>query len=268
MAAYAQTLDALTAQLVGGSGAGAAGAGAGAGAAAGAGAGAVAEAEAEAEAGARAAGAGASAGAKAGAGVGEESTSASTGHTSSRPSGHRRAPGPQPRWGLQQLVPPVDMRWPPWRAFGACMNDADHSDVVIVPGVGRVVVPGQTGAEGQARAVFVAGRPRRDLAPAPLGSYLVVERLVESTGVVGSGVVYSGDSDGSGSGGGSGGGSASGGRGGGGGAVVRGEMDATEGALNRGDMYGIDGLDGTEAPARWEVVATDDDLSTTVGLSQ
>jgi hypothetical protein len=38
----------------------------------------------------------------------------------------------------------------------------------LVPGVGRVVVPGQTGAEGQARAVFVAGRPRRDLAPAPL----------------------------------------------------------------------------------------------------
>ena len=122
---------------------------------------------------------------------------AQTSHTSAQTrSQTSREPGPAPRWGLQSAVPPVDMRWPPWRQFGDCLEDvhvgggdggAAGGDVNDPRSDGRprIVIAGASGAAGTVTGVFVAGRPRRAALPGCLGSYLVVERLLRGCGLDG-----------------------------------------------------------------------------------
>ena len=91
---------------------------------------------------------------------------------------------PAPADGAQAVVFPVDLRWPPWRGYGACereVADADPED-----GLGRAkIVAGASGEDGEAVATFVAGRPRRLLSPPPLGTYMVVDRLLRGAGLDG-----------------------------------------------------------------------------------
>ena len=48
---------------------------------------------------------------------------------------HPAARSPQPRaGGLQNTVPPVDVRWPPWRSFGDCLGDVEEGDIALVVG--------------------------------------------------------------------------------------------------------------------------------------
>ena len=98
--------------------------------------------------------------------------------------------------GLQNAVPPWDLRWPLWRSFGDCVSEAGNGGGGGGGGGsgswrkcgslrGATVVAGAPGAAGEAKGTFVAGRPRRHLSPPPLGSYLVVERLLLGCGLDG-----------------------------------------------------------------------------------
>ena len=89
-----------------------------------------------------------------------------------------------PSDGAQAVVFPVDLRWPPWRGYGACVREV--ADVDPEAGLGRArIVAGGSGDAGVASATFVAGRPRRLLSPPPLGTYMVVDRLLRGAGLDG-----------------------------------------------------------------------------------
>ncbi|ACO63157.1 neutral/alkaline ceramidase [Micromonas commoda] len=75
-----------------------------------------------------------------------------------------------PRDGIQARVPPVDLRWPPWRRFGDVLASNVTRDA---SGIRRVLTAGID----EASATFLCGRPRRHARPPPLGTYMTVERL-------------------------------------------------------------------------------------------
>ena len=105
-----------------------------------------------------------------------------------------------PRDGIQARVPPVDLRWPPWRRFGDVLDSNVTRDAK--GGIRRV-----TAGRDEVSATFLCARPRRGSPPS--GTYMVVEWL------------------------------------------------------RREDADGEDAGSGS-SEAEWEVVATDDDLSTYV----
>ena len=82
------------------------------------------------------------------------------------------------RNGLQGGVPPLDLRWPPWKSFGAVLEsnvgargkDSDDRGCVYSE---------MTAGRDEVSATFLCGRPRRDTRPPPFGTYMLVERLRE-----------------------------------------------------------------------------------------
>jgi neutral ceramidase len=80
------------------------------------------------------------------------------------------------RNGLQGGVPPLDLRWPPWKSFGAVLEsnvgarekDSDDRGCVYSE---------MTAGRDEVSATFLCGRPRRDTRPPPFGTYMLVERL-------------------------------------------------------------------------------------------
>ena len=85
-------------------------------------------------------------------------------------------PATTERNGLQGGVPPLDLRWPPWKSFGAVLEsnvgarekDSDDRGCVY-----SEMIAGRD----EAFATFLCGRPRRDTRPPPFGTYMLVERL-------------------------------------------------------------------------------------------
>jgi hypothetical protein len=77
-------------------------------------------------------------------------------------------------------VPPFDARWPPWARFGDVLRGPARFGTKDVKKTGnKILRVGARGDDGEARATFLTGRPRRCSAPPPLGTFLVVERLDE-----------------------------------------------------------------------------------------
>jgi neutral ceramidase len=84
------------------------------------------------------------------------------------------------RDGPQSFVPPFDARWPPWARFGDVLRGPARFGTKDGKKTGKKILRvGARGDDGEARATFLTGRPRRCSAPPPLGTFLVVERLDE-----------------------------------------------------------------------------------------
>ena len=84
------------------------------------------------------------------------------------------------RDGPQSFVPPFDARWPPWARFGDVLRGPARFGTKDGKKTGKKILRvGARGDDGEARATFLTGRPRRCSAPPPIGTFLVVERLDE-----------------------------------------------------------------------------------------
>lgn len=117
--------------------------------------------------------------------------------------GAYQGPRTRPKNGVQSFIPPFDLKWPPWRAFGECLDEVEGGVEGVFEDVGVVeassvslvssfkeldlsktatVTAGDSTDSGEAAYSFLVGRPRRCPKPPPNGSYLVVERYSERDG--------------------------------------------------------------------------------------